>query len=62
VRGRPPIAPRVQELEKRVHELSEFMAALAKENLQLMARCKALETQQAPKAYEPRFDHWPSLR
>lgn len=50
-RGRPPLEPRITELEKRVETL-----------LHMLEEVKSMLERQKPKEYEPRFDHWPSLR
>lgn len=53
-RGRPPIAPRVEKLERQVTDLMDIIARLGKKIHEL--------EQNSPqsKAYEPLFDRWPS--
>jgi len=54
MKGRPPLAPRIEDLEKRTEELLSIV-------VRLEARIRQLE-EAKPKAYEPIFDRWPGLR
>jgi len=59
--GRPPITPRVQQLEEQLLKLQAQNHVFAEQIKGLSDRLYALEHNK-PKAYEPRFDHWPSMR
>lgn len=51
VKGRPPLIPRIIELEKRVTDLENAVLELA--GLKVKSESK-------PDTYEPQFTNWPS--
>jgi hypothetical protein len=51
-KGRPPIVPRIEALEKRVYDLENAVLELAARNLVPKAEPKL-------KDYEPQFTTWP---
>ena len=57
VKGRPPLAPRIQELEKQVNTLLNILKGLSD-------RVRVIEERAVYKQepYKPLFDHWPGMR
>ena len=59
-KGRPPIIPRIEALEKRVYDWPINTGELVS---RLIERVEALEQQRSPvpreTSYKPMFDRWP---